>query len=221
MGNKGRYGDGDVQWMRAGKGVLHAEMFATDAEKPTSFLGALPRCVMACVCCAPILKSLAGFQLWLNLPQRLKMSEPGYQMLWKDAIPVVEDDGVRVRTPNSDLRSGATPYCTNTAFIYSQAVVSDLTFSKVKIIAGSYGGKSADVTTYTPLSYLHVTLGAGKSFATAVPKHHNAFLFNFKARICPPFRFVCVVVCVRVRVCVCTMRHRLCVCSRGYLLTKL
>lgn len=67
MGAKGRYGDGDVQWMTAGKGVQHSEMFPLvnkERENPMEL-----------------------FQIWLNLPRKSKMVEPHFLMLWRDAIP--------------------------------------------------------------------------------------------------------------------------------------
>lgn len=68
IGAAGRYGDGDVQWMTAGKGVQHSEMF-------------------------PLLKKeesnpLELFQIWLNLPKKNKMVEPHFTMLWKEDIPI-------------------------------------------------------------------------------------------------------------------------------------
>ena len=69
MGASGRYGDGDVQWMTAGKGVQHSEMFPlihTERENPMEL-----------------------FQIWLNLPARNKMVQPHFKMLWRDAIPVL------------------------------------------------------------------------------------------------------------------------------------
>jgi len=67
-GNKGRYGNGDVQWLTTGKGVLHSEMFVTDKTKSSTF---------------------NGLQLWLNLSAKLKMCEPGYKMMWNKDIPVI------------------------------------------------------------------------------------------------------------------------------------
>lgn len=69
LGAAGRYGDGDVQWMTAGKGVQHSEMF-------------------------PLLKkddgnSLLLFQIWLNLPASNKMVEPHFTMFWNEEMPVV------------------------------------------------------------------------------------------------------------------------------------
>ncbi|MGV3525513.1 MAG: pirin family protein [Candidatus Sericytochromatia bacterium] len=67
LGAAGRYGSGDVQWMTAGRGVQHAEMF-------------------------PLLKpdgenTLELFQIWLNLPARSKMVDPYFGMLWNTQIP--------------------------------------------------------------------------------------------------------------------------------------
>jgi len=75
LGAKARFGHGDVQWMTAGRGIEHAEMFPLvnrDAGNPTEL-----------------------FQIWLNLPAEDKMVEPYFTMLWADTIPVVEADGVK------------------------------------------------------------------------------------------------------------------------------
>ncbi len=70
LGATGRYGNGDVQWLTSGKGVQHAEMF-------------------------PLLNRdsnpLELFQLWLNLPQKNKMVEPHYKMLWREDIPIISE----------------------------------------------------------------------------------------------------------------------------------
>ena len=75
LGNKGSLGAGDVQWMTAGRGIMHQEMPQGD---PTG--------------------RMHGFQLWANLPASLKMTTPRYQDVTADAIPeVTDDDGTRVR----------------------------------------------------------------------------------------------------------------------------
>jgi redox-sensitive bicupin YhaK (pirin superfamily) len=75
IGNKGVIGPGDVQWMTAGRGIMHQEMPFGDAQG-----------------------RMHGFQLWANLPAALKMIAPRYQEVTSAEIPeVVEDDGTRVR----------------------------------------------------------------------------------------------------------------------------
>jgi redox-sensitive bicupin YhaK (pirin superfamily) len=75
LGNAGKLGAGDVQWMTAGRGIMHQEMPQGDAQG-----------------------HMHGFQLWANLPSRLKMTEPRYQDIKAADIPeVVDDDGTRVR----------------------------------------------------------------------------------------------------------------------------
>lgn len=67
LGAAARYGDGDVQWLTAGAGIQHAEMFPllkTEEENPLDL-----------------------FQIWLNLPARSKMAAPYFTMLWADQIP--------------------------------------------------------------------------------------------------------------------------------------
>jgi len=67
LGAAARYGRGDVQWLTAGKGVVHAEMFPLlDPVKPNP---------------------LELFQIWLNLPAAAKMAAPRFAMYWSEAIP--------------------------------------------------------------------------------------------------------------------------------------
>ncbi len=75
LGNKGAMGAGDVQWMTAGRGILHQEMPKGDAQG-----------------------RMHGFQLWANLPKSLKMTSPRYQDISAKDIPeVTDDDGTHVR----------------------------------------------------------------------------------------------------------------------------
>ena len=75
LGNRGSLGAGDVQWMTAGRGIMHQEMPKGDPAG-----------------------RMHGFQLWANLPSSLKMTAPRYQDIAAADIPdVVDDDGTRVR----------------------------------------------------------------------------------------------------------------------------
>ncbi len=81
QGSIGRYGNGDVQWMTAGKGLLHAEMFPLlDDKNPNT---------------------TELFQIWLNLPKSKKFVEPNYKMLWSESIPLLEEidpNGKKIKT---------------------------------------------------------------------------------------------------------------------------
>jgi redox-sensitive bicupin YhaK (pirin superfamily) len=74
IGNAGSIGAGDVQWMTSGRGIMHEEM-------PT-----------------PVDGKMEGFQLWVNLPAKLKMSKPRYQEFPSAKIPVYKkENGTTVR----------------------------------------------------------------------------------------------------------------------------
>jgi redox-sensitive bicupin YhaK (pirin superfamily) len=76
-GATGRYGFGDVQWMTAGSGLMHSEMFPlVQHDKPNR---------------------LDLFQIWINLPAKDKMTTPGYEMIWADQVPHLKLDGGEVR----------------------------------------------------------------------------------------------------------------------------
>jgi redox-sensitive bicupin YhaK (pirin superfamily) len=81
LGNRGSLGAGDVQWMTAGRGIMHQEMPQGDGQG-----------------------RMHGFQLWANLPASLKMTAPRYQDIAAADIPeVVDDDGTRVRVIVGDF----------------------------------------------------------------------------------------------------------------------
>lgn len=75
LGNHGFIEPGDVQWMTAGRGIIHQEMPQGDEAG-----------------------RMHGFQLWANLPSSLKMTAPHYQEVKSAEIPeVIDDDGTRIR----------------------------------------------------------------------------------------------------------------------------
>lgn len=76
LGAAGRYGEGDVQWMTAGSGVQHSEMFPLLHKDKDN--------------------TLELFQIWLNLPKKNKMVRPDFKMLWANKIPRINEDKVEV-----------------------------------------------------------------------------------------------------------------------------
>jgi redox-sensitive bicupin YhaK (pirin superfamily) len=86
IGNKGVIGPGDAQWMTSGSGIMHEEM-------PQAMEG-----------------GMTGFQLWVNLPAKLKMSPPRYQDITAGEIPVVRgDQGIEVRVIAGEVEGIAGP----------------------------------------------------------------------------------------------------------------
>lgn len=85
-GQAGRYGEGDVQWMTAGSGLQHSEMF-------------------------PLLNRDKGndtelFQVWLNLPKSRKFANPYFKMLWSEDIPVYEHTDPNKKLVKIDIIAG-------------------------------------------------------------------------------------------------------------------
>jgi quercetin 2,3-dioxygenase len=72
-GAKGKMSSGDVQWMKTGSGIIHSEMPAMSEGR------------------------LHGFQLWVNMPSKLKMSKPDYIYIDADKMSVHKDDNKQVK----------------------------------------------------------------------------------------------------------------------------
>ena len=88
LGAAARFGRGDVQWLTAGGGIVHSEMFPLlDAEQPNP---------------------LELFQIWLNLPAEDKLVDPHFSMLWDGDIPRLRAQGVVVTVIAGEL-AGLTP----------------------------------------------------------------------------------------------------------------
>lgn len=89
LGAAGRFGEGDVQWMTAGRGVQHSEMFPLlnqDDENP-----------------------LELFQIWLNLPSSGKFVDPHFKMLWHEDIPVVAEENAKVKVIAGNYKGSHAP----------------------------------------------------------------------------------------------------------------
>lgn len=86
LGNAGAIGSGDVQWMTSGSGIMHEEM---PRRSPQG--------------------NVYGFQLWVNLPAALKMSQPRYQEISAATIPTVKRNGTTIRIVAGEIDGVAGP----------------------------------------------------------------------------------------------------------------
>ncbi len=86
LGNEGTINAGDVQWMTSGRGILHEEMPRRGESG-----------------------NIYGFQLWVNLPSKLKMTAPRYQEVNATTIPTYEKDGVKIRVVAGQVNDVAGP----------------------------------------------------------------------------------------------------------------
>ena len=104
-GHAGRLQPGDVQWMTAGRGVVHSEMPATRIMQQGG--------------------RVHGFQIWVNLPARLKMTQPRYQEVAASSIPeAVSDDGLaRVRVIAGEALGVSARIDTHTPIIYQHWIL--------------------------------------------------------------------------------------------------
>ncbi len=92
----GRYAAGDVQWMTAGEGIRHAEMFPLVHDDQGN--------------------TLELFQLWLSLPSWNKLVQCDYKMLWREEIPIVEEDNARVKVITGNYRGTEGPTATESSW---------------------------------------------------------------------------------------------------------
>jgi redox-sensitive bicupin YhaK (pirin superfamily) len=99
-GHSGKLNPGDVQWMTAGSGVVHSEMPAKEFEAKGG--------------------RMHGFQLWVNLPKKNKMSSPHYQEIPKSKIPTARsaDGRVTVRTIAGESLGASALIETKTPIMY-------------------------------------------------------------------------------------------------------
>ena len=129
MGNVGRLGPGDVQWMKAGSGVIHSEMPMQEEGR------------------------MHGFQLWLNLPAKEKMTPAAYKDLSAESIPAYQVGGAEIKSiagelavEGVELRGAVTGLSTDPAYL-------DIAFSNYQKLAVSVpDGHTVLVYTYSGLA---------------------------------------------------------------------
>ena len=167
LGNKGKMGAGDVQWMTAGSGILHQEMPHGDQHG-----------------------RMHGFQLWANLPAALKMTAPRYQDIRSAEIPeVTEDDGTRARVICGEFWGQQGPVSgvateSNVAARYVDISVPPMTRKRIKVetTRNAFAYVFAGAGTFRDASDPQAVLTESAIDPNAAPvydaKNHSLVLFD-------------------------------------------
>jgi redox-sensitive bicupin YhaK (pirin superfamily) len=129
-GGGGKIGAGDVQWMTAGRGIVHEEFHSSDFTQRGG--------------------TLQMVQLWVNLRAQDKEAPPGYQTLTKAQIPTVA------------LPENA---------------------GEVRVIAGTFAGRTGPAKTFTPIELWDVTLRQGAEVSLPLPDGHHTALLVLSGRL--------------------------------------
>jgi redox-sensitive bicupin YhaK (pirin superfamily) len=140
MGNQGDLGPGGAQWMKAASGVLHSEM--------PQQIGGLMR----------------GFQLWINLPASVKMSDPAYQEIRPEAVPEIQGPDWQLRLLAGEQQGRQGPVTDP----HTRPLIVDLRLEA--------GARYLTAVPAGHTAFVYVFEGSGRVADSAVPLHHLAVL---------------------------------------------
>ena len=145
LGNRGNISAGDIQWMTAGSGIIHQEMPKGNSKG-----------------------QMLGFQLWANLPARLKMTEPSYRGVTRNEIPLVSTkEGAKVRIICGEVDGTIGPV---------QGIVTDPEYLDVELAQGKTWTHPVKEN-YTVIAY--VIDGCGFFDPGRIPFGHDAAGANY------------------------------------------
>ena len=177
LGFKMRYSDGDAQWMTAGRGMLHEEMWETDANEDADDAdgGSGGSSGIAGVSNMGLSSDAELYQLWLNLPPAAKMVDPKIQLVRPfakgDAVEAAvakaaaHSSGESSNTPQQQQQQqlgGGSPARLSVVGLPSGEPSPGVT---ARLLSGEANGLESDTQTYSPVTIVHATLtdeGAGK-----------------------------------------------------------
>lgn len=154
LGAAGRFGEGDVQWMTAGRGVQHSEMFPLLNEQKGN--------------------TMEIFQIWLNLPKKNKMVDPEFKMLWSQKIPKDKSDGnVEVTVVHGKYK--ATEYFASTEASWAKDPKNEVNIFIVSMKKGSTFAMPKSAANTNRIVYLFAG-GKAKVDGQEVGTKHAVFL---------------------------------------------
>jgi redox-sensitive bicupin YhaK (pirin superfamily) len=148
MGNVGELRSGGVQWMTAGRGVIHSEMPQQESGR------------------------MRGFQLWINLPASEKMKPAGYKDIQADQIPVATlADGVRVK-----VIAGSLDHADARVAGPIQGLSTDPLYLDVVVPAGASFSQAVDSTYHAFLYVYEGSVHVGEGAGRPLKAHHAGIL---------------------------------------------
>ncbi|KAG0349987.1 hypothetical protein BG005_010489 [Podila minutissima] len=192
-GRQGTIGPGDVQWMTAGRGIVHAEMpYFPEEETLSKKKGS---------------SSIWGLQLWVNLPKKHKLCKPQYQDLKDEAIPrwtgpgsdggdeaqlnQLEDLALADKD-ESESKLGKDNEKNSSAQTSEQETTTKTKNGhghrgrregiSVKVIAGASHGVSSKVYTRTPTMYLEIKMQKHQTLTEWIPKEYEGFVYVLQGK---------------------------------------
>jgi len=161
-GNSGIIGEGDIQWMTAGRGIIHEEWQSTRFQKKG---GTLEMC-----------------QLWLNLPAKYKMTKPRYQPILKKQIPTVYMTGKLTQAAAAKKKTSQSS--SQEEKQESKLAAAESPNGNVRVIAGTFRGTKGPAKTFTPVDIFDVNLTrANVTFDIDLKKGHNTIVFVRRGNI--------------------------------------
>ena len=149
-GHRGALRPGDVQWMTAGAGVIHSEMPAREIVERGG--------------------RVHGFQIWINLPQSLKMTQPRYQEFTREELPIVRGGGRWMRVIAGEVDGARSPIETTVPATLLHVKLYPSAATDVPVPAGAN-------------AIVHTIDGSGTVQAVRVDNHHVALVEHAPAHL--------------------------------------
>jgi Pirin-related protein len=157
-GAEARHGGCVAQWLVAGAGMLHEEMW--DIDHGTD----------------GIVSKQELFQLWINLPAQYKMTNPRLSLLRTASC---SDDGVI--SDNVEVERGNKDDSSSRSTSFVEIPIVDRKGSRTIVLVGEYDGVISKLETYSPMSVLHVQMEANASWSMKCPRMFQTALIYMRA----------------------------------------
>ncbi|GAB5035316.1 pirin-like protein [Nannochloropsis oceanica] len=152
MGVKQVYGNGAAQFLTAGNGVLHEEMWEFSKGRDMEL-----------------------FQIWINLPRRHKDIDPSLQL-----VGDTDNHDGKGPIPEITILSPSSSSSTSSSSVFSASPRGAEKKVTVRVLMGEAHGLQGKLESLTPMTVLHVSMDSGSSWAFPLPSHHTCHIYARK-----------------------------------------